>query len=56
MPDHDKTILRLCRAIKNSSCFHEVLAAEELVTDKAIKEEIHAIGVRLYHYDEGSTI
>jgi hypothetical protein len=56
MLDHEKTILRLCRAIKRPSCFHEVLAAEELVTDKAIKEEIHAIGVRLYHYEEGSTI
>jgi hypothetical protein len=49
---HDEVILRLCRAIRRPSCFHEVLAAEELVTDKAIKEEIHAIGVRLYHYDE----
>lgn len=53
MLNHDNIILRLCKSITKPSCFHEVLEAEDIVKDEAIKAEIHRIAVRLYHYDEG---
>lgn len=53
---HDRLILALCKQIVRPSEFALAIEAEDYVTDESIKQEIHSIAVRLYHYDEGRNI
>lgn len=54
--EHDLIVYRLCEAVKQPSCFHELLDAENIVESDDLKEGIRLLAVRLYHYEEGGSI